>query len=148
MFPEIIKISIVDTTTKCPIEGILVRMHLFANRKNDYYIDPKVSDSNGQIIVNKKWVWEKVLEIINSSIMDYSSNLDDCKQYIEIAIIDTEAINRALEGIKVWWGALKSPQEDIDNLEKAKNAAYKPISKIVHFNNSDELEVVIETQQI
>lgn len=148
MFPEIINIKIIDTGTKCPIEGIAVKIHLFANRKNDYNIIPKVSNTNGEIIVNKEWVWGKVLEIINTSIMDYSSNLDDCKPYIDISIMDVDSIKQAIEGTKLWWAALKSPQENIDNLMIAKNASYKPISKLIQFNGNNILQVPIEIQKV
>ena len=147
-FPETIKIKIVDAITKQPIESIAVYLRLFANHKNDYFMAPIRSDFNGEINICKEWVKKEIEETRNLFIMDYCSTLDDCKPFFDIGILDSDAIERSIDSMKQWQSILNTPQEEIDNLRMARNSLYKPVSKIVNLNDSNELEVVLETEQI
>lgn len=75
-----------------PISNIALRITLFANRKNNYYLHPSLSDFDGLIIISKKWAEFEMDKDRKMFIMDYSSTLEDCKPVLGITVLSGEEI--------------------------------------------------------
>lgn len=102
-FPEKIKIKIIEGFTRKPIKipNIIISIHVFAMKKNDYYLGPFFSDEAGELEIDKK-----VLEIsaeaeLKTGIMDYRS-INEGSPLIEIRIISPEEIASLLKGRELW----------------------------------------------
>ena len=96
-FPETIEIQLVDKKHNKPIEGIVLMVHLFANHKNDYYIYSSYSDNEGKIFITKKQLEFEIDIDRNMFIMDYSSNLSDCKPLFEIEVFDENMVKQKID---------------------------------------------------
>lgn len=146
MFPNSIIINIKSYETGQAIPNIAVKIRLFATHKNDYTCIPSLSDKAGIIEIKKDWLNKEVEKSINLFAMDYSSTLRDCIPQIEIRIMDLDELQRAVQGWAEWKNILNIPQIEIDNLSRASNREYEPVSQIVNLNGQTSLEVELVTK--
>lgn len=99
-FPEKITFRIIDNNTKKPVPNIAVSLILYAHKKNDYYVGPKITNSDGLIDFERN---DCIMEIKNSKefyLMDYVSTLDECMPKVGIKIKPREEIDVAVENIR------------------------------------------------
>lgn len=128
-FPNIIKIIIFEGGTGHPISNIAAQIKLFANRKNDYNFILPLSDETGCINVTKDWLLEEIKKEQMLFVMDYSSTLDDCKPYVEVSILDTEALSRAVNAMFLYQELNGISDDEIAKYKNAENSRYHPWSK-------------------
>lgn len=102
IFPDEIIIKIDDANTEKPVSSIAVCLTIFASRKNDHTMIPKLSDQSGKIFISKQWIIEQIDEHFQYSVMDYASSLEQCKSKIGIKVLSEDDIIKMNEGRKIW----------------------------------------------
>jgi hypothetical protein len=147
-FPEIIRIKIINKSTRQPIANIAVKIKLFANKKNDYHFLLPLSDHSGNIEVSREWLNQKIQEDKYLSIMDYSSNLEDCQSKFEISVLDNEAIKRAIVALNIYKAGLDSLKKDIDNLSTANNLKYSSYSQLITLGGEKIKDILVEINNL
>jgi hypothetical protein len=99
-FPKTIDIHIKSNPNKMPLEGLALGIRLFAYIKNDYFYVCDLSNKKGNVIITKGNLKDEIKNTINLFNMDYVSELEECKPYIEIIAEDSETIKKRLEWMK------------------------------------------------
>lgn len=127
IFPDIIRIKIIDKMISKPVYGIAAKIRLFSNHKNDYYFMLPLSDYKGYIVITRRWLIEEIGKVKDMFIMDYSSELEDCKSQIEIIILDNNSLSQAISAMNLYKDILGFSDGDILKYKKANN--YKYIAK-------------------
>lgn len=102
-FPNKIKIKILDGFTRevIKIDNIVISLHLFAMKKNDYYLGPFFSDNKGEIVIDKNMLEISADAELQTGLMDYR-NVNECSSLVEIKILSEEEIGRLIEGRSLW----------------------------------------------
>ncbi|MFH1318477.1 MAG: hypothetical protein ABIH71_05630 [Candidatus Omnitrophota bacterium] len=151
-YPEYITFKLVDKVTKAPVSNIAVSLILYAHRKNNYYVGPKITNNEGLVILKK----EECLKEIKSSkefyLMDYFSTLEQCLAKVSIEIDSIEQIEIGLKKTREFRDIYKDywdcSEEYLKTLEKVDNDKY--ISKIYDFTENEVNEkkiLVIELEK-
>ena len=149
LFPDLIRLKIINENGNKPLQNIAVIIKFFANRKNDHYLIPLISNQEGLIEITKEQINKKMDDNMNTFIMDYSSNLDDCQPKIDFKLMDKNEIERAIKAMNMYKGFMGITEKEIDNLSKAENEKYNPVSKVVEFKNQgDVIEIDLITKEI
>jgi hypothetical protein len=102
-FPNKITIRMIDGMSLNPIkvENILINIHVFAFNKNDYYLGPFFSDSNGEMHLTNKMLEISADAEIETGIMDYKG-IRGASPLVEIRILSKEEIDLLKEGRNLW----------------------------------------------
>lgn len=102
-FPSKIKIKIVDglNHNSIKIPSIIISIHLFAMKKNDYYLGPFFSDENGEIEIDKNTLEISAEAELGTGLMDYK-DVHECSPLVEINILSQEEINNVMKGRTLW----------------------------------------------
>ncbi len=141
-FPEIVKFTFVDSNTKQSIKNIAASLILYAYKKNDYYVGPKISDKNGNIYFTKDDCLKEIKSSQKFYIMDYSSNLEECLNKVSIKIKDFKelklGINKMRQLRNIYQNYWDCSEEHLNALERVDNAKY--INKIYDFSEDQLLE--------
>lgn len=138
-FPNKVIFRLVDSKTKKIVKNIAVLLILYAHKKNNYSIEAKISNNDGEFVFTK----QDCLKGIGSSrtfyLMDYASSLEECLPRISVEIISKDTINYVLKNrreskdiYKNYWDC---SEEYLFSLEKTDNDKY--ISKTYNFSESD-----------
>ncbi|WP_339061222.1 hypothetical protein [Tepidibacillus marianensis] len=143
IFPDTIKIFVLDKDTKRPISNIVTKIKLFASSKNDYNFILPLSDERGCINITKDWLKEEVRKEQVLFVMDYSSMLDDCKPQIEISVLDTEDLSRAANAMYLFQDAIGISNDEIAKYKNAENSKYFPCVENIKLENVKSLDVNI-----
>lgn len=146
-FPNLIKIRVIDADNNKPIPGVAIIIRLFAKHKNDYYLIPRTSNGDGIIEVDKEWINKEIEDTRNFFIMDYASTLEDCQPKIEIKIMDKVEVNNAIEGRKLYKDFMNISEKEIEDLSKAINDKYFPISKVIELEEQRIAEIELITKE-
>lgn len=151
IFPDNITIKILDKIRNTSVAGIAAKVRLFSNHKNDYYFILPLSDDKGCIVITKRWLSEEIKKEKNMFIMDYSSELEDCKSQIEIIILDKNSLSRAISAMELYQDELDISDEDILKYKNASNYKYTARSEVFILDSSKsdiEINMSIEEQGI
>jgi hypothetical protein len=127
------------------VEKILLKIKLFANRKNDYHLHLPFTNHYGEISVTSDWLSERIYSESSIAIMDYSSDLYHCKDFFEIIFVEQEKFEGMIKAMKMWQPATKITNEELDSYNYLNNHLYKPWSQI--YNATDEnmnIEIFLE----
>jgi hypothetical protein len=81
--------------------NVLLRVHLFARRKNDFTLQPFVSDGEGLVTIPKNDLEAEITAHYDSGLMDYY-RASDCLPSVEIRVLSTDEISKAIEARKIW----------------------------------------------
>jgi len=138
-FPDKIKFKIVDKDSKDPVQDVAVALILYAQKKNNYYVGPKISNSDGEFCFTADDCREQIKISQEMYIMDYQSNLDDCQPKVSIEILPPENIKFIMDNLeknKDMWQK-KSFYDDnyISSLKTVKNSQAKNI--IIDYQEAD-----------
>ena len=125
VFPDSIRIRVVNADTVNPVQNVVVNLMLFANDKNNYGFALPVTNVAGITEISKEWLSTRVDEIHNIFIMDYSSRLDDCQPRFEIKMYDKEMMVRLIKAQKQYQEVFRISQDQINNYEHADNYQYR-----------------------
>lgn len=83
-FPKILTVLVTDNSNNQPVEAIAVILELFATRKNNYIIGPRISDVFGIV----QFTFDECVRIIKADqemfAMDYADDMENCRSYLEI----------------------------------------------------------------
>lgn len=138
-FPEQITFRSIDKKTKKSVGNIAVSLILYAHKKNDYYVGPKVTNAEGVVYFK---IDECIKEIENSKkfyLMDYLSTLEQCLPKISIKIKSEEELKLAVKKMRelrdIYQGYWDCSEEFLKQLESTNNAFYQ--SKTYGFSESD-----------
>jgi hypothetical protein len=123
-FPKVIRFKINDKETGKPIEKIVLEIRLYANHKNDYYFILPPSNVNGDIVISREWLEEEIKKDKALFIMDYASDLDDCKPKFSLSLLDISALNRAIDAMYLYQEALKISNNEIEKFKQTNNEKY------------------------
>lgn len=143
IFPDTLNIVIYEKDTENPIEYIAVKAKLYANHKNDYNFILPLSDEKGCIKITKEWLKEEIRKEQALFVMDYSSGLDDCKSQIELSVLDTEALSKAVDAMYLYQDSIGTTDIEIERFKNAQNSIYLPWSNIIKFNDNSNLHINI-----
>lgn len=141
IFPNVIKVIIIDGDTGNSLSNIVLGIHLYASRKNDYNFTLPLSDKNGTILISKEWLINQVNIQKELAIMDYSSDLEDCLPKLKFDVLNTKEIKNVLYAWSLYKIYLGIKQENIDALLKAENYLYTPMTKIIELTGEKKIEV-------
>lgn len=139
--PDVINIKIVNADTIETISNIAIKVRLFTKHKNDYYCIPSTSNRDGIIEITKSWLHDNVEKTRSLFPMDYSSTLDDCEPKMEFKVMSFSEINQAIKTMTEWKNIVNMPEAEIENLSKANNVQYEPVSRIVNFNGQRFIDI-------
>ena len=146
-FPEKIRIRVIDSYTHESISNIVVSIKLFANHKSDYVFILPISDKSGIIEFTRKWLNEEIQKERNLFIMDYSSDLDDCRSKIELRILDVESLKKAINAMNMYKNALGISQKEIDKISNAINGEYYSETKEVELRDENSIDIELLTKR-
>lgn len=130
-FPKVIKIAVCDQDSYKPIEKIVLKIRLYAKHKNDYSFLLPPSNKDGGIVILREWLEEEIKKEQSLFIMDYASNLNDCKPKFSLFILDTFALSKAINAMYLYQETLKISDEEIEKYKQTNNEKYNP--KDLHF---------------
>jgi hypothetical protein len=129
IFPEKVKVRLVGPN-KEPIRvpGVLIVVHLFALRKNDFYLQPFKTDANGEANIQKQELLAEAAAHYDSGLMDYEA-IEESRPLVEVRSMSAAEIRSALSSrSRVWTSLLKgeserwsSIQELVDSYRQAAN---------------------------
>lgn len=141
-FPQIVKIKIIDTVTNnvITVENIAINVHIFAINKNDYYLGPYFSNSNGEIHLTNRMLRISADAEMETGIMDYK-DIREASPLVEIKILSKEEVARLKEG-RMLWGLVakeaelyRSDKELLRKIEMSNNYVVIPTSIKVLWND-------------
>jgi len=147
-FPEKFKVRVIEKDNGTPISNVAISITLFANRKNNYHFVPPISSHEGIIEFTKDWLGEEILKEQKLFIMDYSSNLEDCKPMIEINVMKSEKLENVVRGMETFAGYFKYTKNDIDQIRNVDNRKYKPISVQCNVSELESFSLVLELDRL
>jgi hypothetical protein len=129
----VIKIS---SKSHSDVSNLIVNITIFADKKNNYGLDPMLTNELGEIHLTKELFKRKIKLSKESFIMDFSSDLENCKQEIEIKINSITNLNKIVSSINKYF-----PQEakNLDHLiSKANNnnINFKKVCEVTPIENS------------
>jgi hypothetical protein len=142
-FPDKIKIKIIDGFSHKPIkiQNIIISVHLFAMKKNDYHLGPYFSDSNGEIEIDKNMLTISAEAELQTGIMDYKS-VNECSSLVEISILSKGDIINLTKG-RALWGLIgrekelyNTKEELLSRIDKNNNSFVLPQSLRVNWENN------------
>ena len=86
---------------------LLLRVHAFARRKNDFSLGPYPTDADGVACITKADLEAGVAATIDSGIMDYY-RIEDCHPAVQISLATADDILRAHSSRSTSWTSLLS----------------------------------------
>jgi hypothetical protein len=143
IFPDAINIFVLDKDTKKPISNIAIKIRLFTNHKNDYNFILPISDERGHIKITRDWLNEEIRKEQALFVMDYSSMLDDCRSQIEISVLGTEDLSRAINAMYIFQDAIGISNDEIGKYQNADNSRYYPCVENIKLKGVKSLDVDI-----
>lgn len=149
IFPEIIRVLILDKDSKNPISNIATSIKLFASHKNNYNFVLPLSDERGIVEVTKDWLEEEIEREQSLFIMDYSSMLEDCKLQIEISVLSEEALSRAVNAMYLYQDVTGISDEEIDKFRMADNSKVFPCVESIKLESTKilDIEIVLKSKK-
>jgi hypothetical protein len=135
MFPNEFKILITDEETNKPICNIAIQVTIFANRKNNYFLIPQISNELGIIEITKEFIEKEIETNRNLFIMDYTSTLIDCKSEIKVEILALDSINGLLNAMRMF--PANYFQNDFHSIQSLNNWKFKPKSEMIKLTGEE-----------
>lgn len=149
IFPEIIRVLILDKNSKNPISNIATSIKLFASHKNNYNFVLPLSDERGIVEVTKDWLQEEIKREQSLFIMDYSSMLVDCKPQIEISVLSEEALSKAVNAMYLYQDVIGISVEEIDKFRTADNLKFFSCVESIKLESTKilNIEIVLKSKK-
>lgn len=122
-----------------PVENLIVEITILANRKNNYGLDFLKTDSDGKIVILRTTIENKINETMNDFIMDYSSNINDCKDWIIIGTENITELKSRLKNIEKYYP--ESAKKLSELMKNCSNKSYKPSETEHRIENEIEITV-------
>jgi len=101
-FPNKLIITLKDAVSKIPLIDHIIFLQIFAPRKNDYNIGPRLTNNLGQVIFTETEVKDDIDWIMNQAIMDYSGKYEECSSDFNVILSSVENIRRSLDFLDLY----------------------------------------------
>jgi hypothetical protein len=155
-FPKTIIVSFYEKGSNIPIANLSALIHLFANHKNDYWFALSVSNKDGKVIMTYDELDRQQYIQASSAIMDYGSDLEDCKPQFEISVGNEDEIQNSVSHMRWLLSFLEEEAvgisaEQLSAMESASNSLYKPNKQLFTFDGNrkiDCLEVTMYLERV
>lgn len=85
------------------ISNVIIFLTLIAKKKNNYSIGPLLSDNQGKIIIDKKLIESTISQNQKEYPMDYSDNLMNCENNMELVIDDYQKLKERIERLRTFY---------------------------------------------
>ena len=141
MFPDVLKIRVIDQATDLAISYVALMLTIFARRKNDYHF-PVATRTDGFATITVADIRQSISEDQKLFLMDYASDLDDCKTELQIDVCAEEEIQTTVDAMEKFKSVRKFPETIIDEFRHSVNKLYHPTSVKIVLNEKMELKVV------
>lgn len=134
----------VSSSIENKVNNLIVHIKLFAKEKNDYGLDALFTNSNGEIHISKTLMETQISNYKKLFIMDFSSDLENCKQEIEISINSINKLNEILLNLKKYYPNNAEKLEKLISISNnSKNKDFTKVYKVIPIENSI-IEINIE----
>lgn len=130
-FPNIIEIYVAESADNNPIIGIILTIHLYASIKNDYYFITSFSDADGKIVITKEELSAFIDDSIGRYIMDYASNLQNCKPFIEIIMEGKISLKNRKERLIKMKSYSEDADKNIEIINRCSNWLYEEAKQVI-----------------
>ena len=140
-FFEKFKIKII-TVKNIPVENLIVLITILANRKNNYSLGFLKTDYEGKIVVYRSEIEIVIEEAMSDFIMDYASDINDCRDWITIEVENLSELENRLERIEKFY------PEDAKKLSKLMKICSNKYYKTTNIDHKIEPEIVITVENI
>lgn len=122
VLPDEVVLNLVDDDgNPLRIANVLFRIHLFANHKNDFFLQPFATDDNGSAHICKRDLLAEVSAHYDSGLMDYAP-VENCRPEVEIIPLTPDDVQRVLDSrTKNWTMLLGGEEERWGSLENLLN---------------------------
>jgi hypothetical protein len=141
-FPNELHLYVIDKQSQTKVVNILFSIILNANKKNNYNILLPISNSDGSIIIQRKWLINEMKKLRNLFISDYDSDILDCKETITIKLLNQQEISKAINGIILYKKALELTDKIIIDLRNVNNSLYKSYIKEFKIDSNTEKQTI------
>ena len=130
IFPDSLTVTAIDISTGRPLSEIALVLELKAQRKNNYFIGPIITDDEGDARFTRRGCEDAIAKAQNMFVMDYSGDLSSCSQIAEIRLHTPEHIAAMIDNYEnspeFWGSAFDSPKELFAGLRSVKNSSFEP----------------------
>ena len=100
VFPERVEIQLLDPEKhRYRVENVILGVHTFARFRNDYYLGPFFSNTDGLVTITKEALRAGVEQSIAYALMDYM-DVDTCFPLIEIYFMQQKNIDFVIERLQ------------------------------------------------
>ena len=82
-----------------PVKNLLVFVRLSAKTKNDYPLEPQITNNDGLVYISTKEIKETIEKHLKEFPMDYNCKIENCNG-LEIEICTLNQINEKVRGTK------------------------------------------------
>lgn len=137
---EKLEIKFIDENN-IPVKNLIVLITVLANKKNNYSLGFMKTDSEGKIIILRTTIENKIKETMNDFIMDYASNINDCKDWIIIETENITELNSRLKNIEEYYP--ESAKKLSELLKNCSNNSYTPIE--IEQRIEDKIKIPIQS---
>jgi hypothetical protein len=131
-FPESLTVIATDSVTGEPVADVALVLRLKARRKNDYYVGPAATDSNGRVSFTRADCEKAIAHSQEMFLMDYEGDLLTCGPHLEIRLHRPENIQVMIrqyeEQPKFWGSGWDDPEGMIAMIRRARNAEFEAAS--------------------
>jgi hypothetical protein len=113
ILPDRVAIQLTDAQKVVPLAmaGVLFRVQLFARQKNDFRLQPFLSDDRGLVTILKKDIEAEVRAHYDSGLMDYH-DVGSCFSMVEITLLSQVEIDRVIEVRRTHWTSLLAGERE------------------------------------
>jgi hypothetical protein len=132
--PQKVVLRLIDSQGRpFRLANVLFRVCAFATtRKNNFWLGPFVTNEEGVATITKRELIAEATANMASGVMDYDS-IEHCGPIVEIAVMEPEAVEKALEARTTGWTTLLEGESELwGSIEELRNvyrtAANKSIS--------------------
>jgi hypothetical protein len=111
VLPERVRLKLTDTVGKpVALAEVLFRIHAFARRKNDFDLGPYPTNAEGVAVISRSELGAEVSAAYDSGLMDYCG-INECDPTVEISVLTTDQIQRAIHVRTMVWRHLLKGEE-------------------------------------
>jgi len=140
MFPKIIKLKFVNSTTELPIKGLLSYFVLPTMR---YSFLLPLSNENGNVMVDKEWIEKEIKLQCDAQFLDYASTLKQIGAVAEINVPIAKNWDSLATMLRLTQHINKLTNAEIRNYCNNNNHLFAPSKTTVDIHFDDILDIII-----
>jgi hypothetical protein len=119
VFPERVTFRLLASNREpIRVPGVLLGVHMFAMRKNDFFLQPFPTDNDGAVAITKRLLLAEASAHYDSGLMDYAP-IEESKPIVEVRALNMVEIAKAIDSrSRVWTSLLKGEAERWSSIEE------------------------------